>query len=225
VPPLEFIPLAEATGLIVPLGTWVLRHACLQLAAWDADPASGLAGLRVAVNVSPRQLHAPGLFEEVRDALAGGGIAPERLTIEITESALGDGGPTLRILHALKDLGVRLSLDDFGTGYSSLARLRLFPVHTVKIDRSFVQEIDLAGEAPLVTATIALAGALGLSTVAEGVETPQQEAFLRAQGCAAVQGYRYSRPVPAQDLPAVVRGVGVLAEAAVPGQRGALSAS
>jgi EAL domain-containing protein (putative c-di-GMP-specific phosphodiesterase class I) len=110
-------------------------------------------------------------------------------------------------VQSLKDLGVRLSLDDFGTGYSSLARLRLFPVHTVKIDRSFVQEIDLDGGAPLVTATIALAGALALSTVAEGVETKEQEAFLRAQGCEAAQGYRYSRPVPGPDLPAAVRDV------------------
>jgi EAL domain-containing protein (putative c-di-GMP-specific phosphodiesterase class I) len=207
VPPLEFIPLAESTGLIVPIGAWVLGEACRQLAAWDADPASGLAGVHVAVNVSPRQLQAPGLLDEVRLALASTGIGPERLTIEITESALGDGGQILRLVQSLKDLGVRLSLDDFGTGYSSLARLRLFPVHTVKIDRSFVQEIDLDGGAPLVTATIALAGALALSTVAEGVETKEQEAFLRAQGCEAAQGYRYSRPVPGPDLPAAVRDV------------------
>jgi diguanylate cyclase (GGDEF)-like protein/PAS domain S-box-containing protein len=205
VPPLEFIPLAESTGLIVPIGAWVLGEACRQLAAWDADPASGLAGVHVAVNVSPRQLQAPGLLDEVRQALASTGIGPERLTIEITESALGDGGQILRLVQSLKDLGVRLSLDDFGTGYSSLARLRLFPVHTVKIDRSFVQEIDLDGGAPLVTATIALAGALALSTVAEGVETKEQEAFLRAQGCEAAQGYRYSRPVPGPDVPAAVR--------------------
>jgi EAL domain-containing protein (putative c-di-GMP-specific phosphodiesterase class I) len=207
VPPLEFIPLAESSGLIVPIGAWVLNEACRQLAVWDADPASGLAGLRVAVNVSPRQLQAPGLLEEVRDVLARTGIAPERLTIEITESALGEGAPTLRLVQTLKDLGVRLSLDDFGTGYSSLARLRHFPVHTVKIDRSFVQEIELDGEAPLVTATIALAGALGLSTVAEGVETLEQEVFLRHHGCEAAQGYRYSKPVPAQELPGVVRSV------------------
>ncbi|HYJ74886.1 MAG TPA: EAL domain-containing protein [Kineosporiaceae bacterium] len=207
VPPLEFIPLAESSGLIVPIGAWVLNEACRQLAVWDADPASGLAGLRVAVNVSPRQLQAPGLLEEVRDVLARTGIAPQRLTIEITESALGEGAPTLRLVQTLKELGVRLSLDDFGTGYSSLARLRHFPVHTVKIDRSFVQEIELDGEAPLVTATIALAGALGLSTVAEGVETLEQEVFLRHHGCEAAQGYRYSKPVPAQELPGVVRSV------------------
>jgi diguanylate cyclase (GGDEF)-like protein/PAS domain S-box-containing protein len=222
VPPLEFVPLAEATGLIVPLGAWVLREACRQLAAWDADAASGLSGLGVAVNVSPRQLQAAGLLDEVRSALATHGIAPQRLTIEITESALGEGGSTLRILQALKDLGVRLSLDDFGTGYSSLARLRHFPVNTVKIDRSFVMEIDRDREAPLVSATIALAGALGLSTVAEGVETPEQERFLRAQGCDAGQGYRYSRPVPPQDLPAAVRGVRL--SGSLPKQRRALSA-
>jgi diguanylate cyclase (GGDEF)-like protein/PAS domain S-box-containing protein len=222
VPPLDFVPLAEATGLIVPIGAWVLREACRQLAAWDADPSSGLAGLDVAVNVSPRQLQAPGLYEEVRAALAEGGLAPERLTVEITESALEDDGPTLRLLQSLRDLGVRLALDDFGTGYSSLARLRQFPVHTVKIDRSFVQEIDAAGEAPLVSATIALAGALGLSTVAEGVETQEQERFLRAQGCDAAQGYRYSRPLPPTDLPAVARSVRLTP--AVPAPRRAISA-
>jgi len=208
--------------VIVPMGAWVVREACRQLAAWDADAASGLSGLGVAVNVSPRQLQAAGLLDEVRSALTTHGIAAQRLTIEITESALGEGGSTLRILQALKDLGVRLSLDDFGTGYSSLARLRHFPVNTVKIDRSFVTEIDRDREAPLVSATIALAGALGLSTVAGGVETPEQERFLRAPGCDAGQGYRYSRPVPPQDLPAAVRGVRLTGP--LPKQRRALSA-
>jgi EAL domain-containing protein (putative c-di-GMP-specific phosphodiesterase class I) len=207
VPPLDFIPLAEATGLIVPIGAWVLEEGCRQLAAWDADPASGLAGLGLAVNVSPRQLQDPGLLAEVHSALEQHGLAPERLTIEITESALGDGAPTLRLLQALKDLGVRLSLDDFGTGYSSLARLRHFPVDTVKIDRSFVQEIEVDRQAPLVSATLALAGALRLSTVAEGVETEEQERFLREQGCDSAQGFRYSRPLPAAELPGVVPGI------------------
>jgi diguanylate cyclase (GGDEF)-like protein/PAS domain S-box-containing protein len=207
VPPLDFIPLAEATGLIVPIGAWVLEEGCRQLAAWDADPASGLAGLALAVNVSPRQLQDPGLLAEVHAALEQHGLGPERLTIEITESALGDGAPTLRLLQALKDLGVRLSLDDFGTGYSSLARLRHFPVDTVKIDRSFVQEIEAGRQAPLVSATLALAGALGLSNVAEGVETEEQERFLREQGCDSAQGFRYSRPLPAAELPGVVRGI------------------
>ncbi len=216
VPPLEFVPLAEATGLVVPMGTWVLEEACRQLRTWDGDPASGLAGLEVAVNVSPRQLLEPGFYEQVRDTLAQHGLAPHRLTVEITESALADVGPSLRVLQQLKDLGVMLSLDDFGTGYSSLARLRLFPVHTVKIDRSFVQEIERDGDAPLVSATIALAGALGLSTVAEGVEGLEQERFLRAQGCDAAQGYRYSRPLPAPDVPEAVRAI---AATAVPSPR------
>jgi diguanylate cyclase (GGDEF)-like protein/PAS domain S-box-containing protein len=206
VAPTTFIPVAEATGLIVPIGAWVLEEGCRQLAAWDADPASGLAGLGLAVNVSPRQLQDPGLLAEVHSALEQHGLAPERLTIEITESALGDGAPTLRLLQALKDLGVRLSLDDFGTGYSSLARLRHFPVDTVKIDRSFVQEIEVDRQAPLVSATLALAGALRLSTVAEGVETEEQERFLREQGCDSAQGFRYSRPLPAE-LPGVVPGI------------------
>jgi EAL domain-containing protein (putative c-di-GMP-specific phosphodiesterase class I) len=123
-------------------------------------------------------------------------------------------------MQQLKDLGVMLSLDDFGTGYSSLARLRLFPVHTVKIDRSFVQEIERDGDAPLVSATIALAGALGLSTVAEGVEGQEQERFLRDQGCDAAQGYRYSRPLPAPAVPDAVRAI---ATTAIPSPRRSLA--
>jgi len=220
VAPNDFIPLAESTGLIVPLGAWVLREACRQANAWDAedlDGTRGLAGLGIAVNVSVHQLQSPGLLDAVRGALRDSDLAPHRLTLEITESALGDTGETLRLLRALHQLGVQLAIDDFGTGYSSLARLRLFPVHTVKIDRSFVAEIDVHGEAPLVTATLALAHALGLSTVAEGVETEAQEVFLRDHGCDLVQGFRYSRPVPPRDVPPKVADLRRSMDAGAPG--------
>jgi EAL domain-containing protein (putative c-di-GMP-specific phosphodiesterase class I) len=206
VPPLEFVPLAEATGLVVPMGTWVLREACRQLATWDADPASGLAGLGVAVNVSPRQLEAAGLLDEVRATLTAHGIDPQRLTIEITESALGDSGSTLPVLQALKDLGVRLSLDDFGTGYSSLANLKRLPVDAIKIDKSFVIDMAVdASDAAIVRSTIDLAHNLGLRVVAEGVESEDAWRHLEALGCDFAQGYYLSRPLPVDAATRMIR--------------------
>ncbi len=200
VPPGDFVPLAESTGLILPIGEWVLGEACRQAAAWQPLPGGDGVPLHVAVNVSVHQLQTPELVDVVRATLARSGLAPHLLVLEITESALGDTGTTLTRLQELRALGVQLAIDDFGTGYSSLTRLQMFPVDTVKIDRSFVNSISADSCAPLVTATLALARAFGLSTVAEGVENEMQEVFLRAQGCRVAQGFHYSRPVPALQL-------------------------
>ena len=200
VPPGDFIALAEDSGMILPIGAWVLHQACQQAAAWQASGRPELSGLHIAVNVSVHQLHAPGLLQTVQDALSDSGLPAARLVLEITESAFGDIETTLPRLHELRALGVQLAIDDFGTGYSSLTRLQMFPVDTVKIDRSFVTTIQADHAAPLITATLALARAFGLSTVAEGVEDEVQAQFLRAQGCPVAQGFRYSRPVPAADF-------------------------
>ena len=202
VPPGEFVPLAEDTGLIVPLGAHVLRTACRDLARWS-EP------LVVSVNLSPRQLEDPALLETVRGALRDSGLPAERLVLEITESLLVQEveGSTCR-LEALKGLGVRLAVDDFGTGYSSLAYLSRLPVDTLKIDRAFVAGIT-SGRSPgrLAGAIIALAQSLDLSTVAEGVETAEQAAALQAQGASVVQGFAYSPPVPLAGLADAVAAV------------------
>ncbi len=200
VPPGDFIPLAESSGLIVPMGEWVLREACRQAAAWQPVDGSGLAGLHMAVNLSIHQLMTPGLVDLVRKVLEENALPPHLLVLEITESAFGDNDVTLTRLGELRSLGVQLAIDDFGTGYSSLTRLQMFPVDTVKIDRSFVSGIDANDTAPLVTATLALARAFGMSTVAEGVENETQERFLREQGCPVAQGFHYSRPVPGAEF-------------------------
>jgi diguanylate cyclase (GGDEF)-like protein/PAS domain S-box-containing protein len=199
VSPNQFIPVMEETGMIVALSEWVLQEACRQGKAWlDA----GLDFGRVAVNLSPSEIRRGGVVERLSRILNRTGLPPERLEIEITESGLMESGmgaeQFLQMLHAL---GVFLSIDDFGTGYSSLAYLKRFPVHQLKIDRSFVQ--DLPGndsDGQLVSTMISMAHGLRMNVVAEGVEMPDQEAFLAAQGCDVVQGYLYSRPVPAVQL-------------------------
>ena len=190
--PVEFIPVAEEIGLIVPLGEWVLKEACRQAVTWPDD-------IRVAVNVSMVQFQSPGLINTVVQSLAASGLAPERLEVEITESLfLEDSGAILQTLRALKDLGVRIALDDFGTGYSSLSYLRKFPVDKLKIDRSFIIELLHAKEAGAVVRAITqLAAALDMETTAEGVEDPGQVEVLRDYGCTNVQGYYFSQPVPA----------------------------
>jgi diguanylate cyclase (GGDEF)-like protein len=205
VPPDEFIPLAESTGLIVPLGAWVLTRACSDLAAWRHDHTT-LANLQVAVNLSSRQFADDGLGGIVAEALAGSGLPKSALAFEITESVLMDDAEnTVETLKALKALGVRLMVDDFGTGYSSLSYLKRFPVDTLKIDRSFVSGLDRGDEdTAIVTAVISLAKALGLKVVAEGVETAAQLEVLQRLGCQLAQGYLLGRPMPAPQIVATL---------------------
>ena len=204
VPPAEFVPLAEATGLIVPIGSTVLHEACRQTAQWRSQP--GLHDLTVSVNLSPRQLQEDGLVEDVRAALSGSGLPAGALVLEITETLLvGQADAAATRLDELKALGVRLAVDDFGTGYSSLSYLSQLPVDILKVDRSFVGGIADGGPlGTLAYAIIALAGSMSLETVAEGVETPEQSQALVASGCTNLQGSLLSRPVPAEALPGVV---------------------
>ncbi len=197
--PDRFIGVAEETGLIVPIGIWVLRTACLQAKAWHENNGPFT---RVAVNLSPRQFLENDLFETIEGVLAETGLKPSSLELEITESAvMQDPERTLHVLQQLQELGVRLSIDDFGTGYSSLTYLRRFPMHNVKIDRSFVQNIPSdEGSMTLVRAIIVLAHELKLSVTAEGVETEEQLTFLKNLQCNLLQGYFYSRPVTAKQL-------------------------
>ncbi|MCC6808574.1 MAG: EAL domain-containing protein, partial [Deltaproteobacteria bacterium] len=191
VPPNAFIPLAEETGLIVPIGAWVLRTACEQARRWrDA----GLAGLRVAVNISARQFARVDLAESIDQALAAVGLDPDLLEVELTESMMMTNVErSLDAMTALKRRGIHIAIDDFGTGYSSLGYLKRFPLDSVKIDRSFVKDLPQGPrDCALTQATIAMAHALGLKAVAEGVETAEQAAFLQRHGCDEVQGYHFA---------------------------------
>jgi EAL domain-containing protein (putative c-di-GMP-specific phosphodiesterase class I) len=195
VSPLDFIPLAEEIGLIVPIGDWVIRQACRDAMHWPAHMA-------VAVNVSPAQFKSDRLVETIMSALAGSGLPARRLEVEITEGVLlQENEKTLRTLHRLRELGVRVSMDDFGTGYSSLSYLRSFPFDKIKIDRSFVKDLSSKPDGDAIIRAIAgLGKSLGMTTVAEGVETPEQMQRIREEGCTDVQGYLISRPIPADDL-------------------------
>jgi EAL domain-containing protein (putative c-di-GMP-specific phosphodiesterase class I) len=199
VPPGEFISVAEEIGVIVPIGAWVLHQACAEAATWPDH-------LAVAVNLSPIQFRSRALESTVADALRTSGIAPQRLGLEITESVLlEDSQSTLSILHAIHALGVRFALDDFGTGYSSLSYLRSFPFDTIKIDRSFVGDLQRRDECiAIVRAVTGLGRSLHMNTIAEGVETEEQFAILAAEGCTEIQGYLFSKPVPAGALPALI---------------------
>ena len=195
VSPLDFIPLAEEIGLIVPIGEWVIRQACRDAMAWPAH-------MSVAVNVSPAQFKSDRLVETIISALASSGLPARRLEVEITEGVLlQENEKTLQTLHRLRELGVRVSMDDFGTGYSSLSYLRSFPFDKIKIDRSFVKDLASKpdGEA-IIRAIAGLGKSLGMTTVAEGVETAEQMQRIRLEGCTDVQGYLISRPVPTEDL-------------------------
>jgi diguanylate cyclase (GGDEF)-like protein/PAS domain S-box-containing protein len=193
--PLNFIPLAEETGLIVPIGDWVLRTACKDAAAWSQDVC-------VAVNLSPAQFKSRNLLSSIVSALAGSGLAACRLELEITESVLlHDSEVTLATLYKLRALGIRISMDDFGTGYSSLSYLRSFPFDKIKIDRSFVSELASHDDAmAIVRAVTGLGKSLGIPTTAEGVETNEQLALLRSEGCTEVQGYLFNPPRPAEEV-------------------------
>ena len=195
VSPLEFIHLAEEIGLIIPIGEWVVRTACLEAARWPEH-------LTIAVNLSPAQFKSKKLVDTVRSALVASGLAPHRLELEITESVLlNENQENLATLHALRDLGLRISMDDFGTGYSSLSYLRSFPFDKIKIDRSFVSGETANGESMAIVRAIASLGAsFGMTTVAEGVETTDQMHSIRAEGCTDIQGYLISRPVPAAEV-------------------------
>lgn len=202
--PARFIPLAETTGLIVPIGEWVLHTACAQNKAWQD---AGCAPIPIAVNLSPRQFRQANLLEKITQTLEQTGLHPNYLELEITESTImHQAEKTIGLLEQLHAMGVRLSVDDFGTGYSSLSYLKRFPVHKLKIDQSFVRDINLdPDDAAIVTAVIAMARSLNVLTIAEGVETEEQLAFLDALKCAEYQGYYFAKPMPADEFCALLR--------------------
>jgi diguanylate cyclase (GGDEF)-like protein/PAS domain S-box-containing protein len=207
--PAEFITLAEEIGLIIPIGEWVLRRACAQAREWPSH-------INLAVNVSAVQFKASSLIETVQSAVTAAGLAPRRLELEITESVLlADNVATLAILHTLRGYGIRIAMDDFGTGYSSLSYLRAFPFDKIKIDQSFVRDLEASdGAGPIVRAIHTLADCMSMRTTAEGVETYEQLKWLRDEGCHEAQGYYFSRPVPPTDIPGLIerlRGVSLAA--------------
>jgi diguanylate cyclase (GGDEF)-like protein len=199
IPPVVFIPVAEDSGLILPLSEWALRQACSAAAQWPGD-------LKVSVNLSPVQFSAPNMVEAIEQILAETGLAASRLELEITERILMDKtSNTLDMLRRLKQLGIRISLDDFGTGYSSLSYLRSFPFDKIKIDRAFISDFPSGTEhVVIVQAVVSIARALGMSTTAEGVETSAQQEFLTALGCTEAQGYLFSPPVPLDQVPDLI---------------------
>jgi EAL domain-containing protein (putative c-di-GMP-specific phosphodiesterase class I) len=207
VSPGEFIPLAEETGLIIPIGTWVIEEACRQAKDWQNR---GLLPVRVSVNVSALQFSRDDFIDIVTQALEKSGLAPHWLELELTEGLLlGDTGAITAKLHRLKEIGVDLAIDDFGTGYSSLRYLQQFPIDTLKIDQSFVRTLGTPQETPKTKAllkTIAMLGYnLGMRVIAEGVETSQQLAYLEEIGCQEIQGYLLSRPLKVQDFEGFTR--------------------
>ncbi len=199
VPPGEFIPVAEESGLIAPLGAWALNEACREAASWPGE-------LRVAVNVSAVQFRKQGLEQAVIRALATSGLPARRLELEITESVLmQDSDAVIGCLHRLRALGVRIALDDFGTGYSSLSYLCRFPFDKIKVDRSFVRDLDSPVAAAIVRAIVGIGERLGSTITAEGVETEEQLNRLHSKGCTEVQGFLLSRPMAAEDARAFMQ--------------------
>jgi EAL domain-containing protein (putative c-di-GMP-specific phosphodiesterase class I) len=204
VSPAEFIPCAEESGLIIPIGEWVLNRACREAASWPGQ-------LRVAVNLSAVQFRDKALLETTAAALAASGLPADRLELEITESVLLlDDDVNLSLLRDLRDMGIRIALDDFGTGYSSLSYLQRFPFDKLKIDRSLVSRVaEGEGGRAVIRAVIAMCRALGISITAEGVETQAQFDRLRMESCDQVQGYLISRPVPSAQVPALIKALNV----------------
>jgi len=202
VPPSEFIPVAEDMGLIVQLGEWALRQACMEAASWPDD-------IRVSVNLSPAQFAKGNLVSTVVSALASAGVPASRLELEITESVLLEKSDrNIAILNQLREFGVRISMDDFGTGYSSIGYLRSFPFDKIKIDQSFVRDLLVdEGSLAIVRAIAGLGVSFGMTTTAEGVETEEQMRCLNLEGCIEVQGYLYSKPVPTSEIPKVLAGL------------------
>ena len=193
--PDKFLPLAEETGLIIPIGEWTIREACMTAAKWPAD-------LRIAVNLSPAQFRSAGLPNLIASALSASGLAPERLELEINEMALWEDMETaLNVLYRLRALGVRIAMDDFGTGYSSLNYLQSFPFDRIKIDRSFVKDIaEGVGSLKIVEAITTLAQGLGMETTAEGVESAEQFAAVKSRGCTEMQGFLHSRALRSHEV-------------------------
>jgi EAL domain-containing protein (putative c-di-GMP-specific phosphodiesterase class I) len=194
VPPLQFIPLAEETGLIVQIGQWVLNTACAQNTAWQRE---GFPPICMAVNLSARQFADEFLLDHIAAALRESGMDPQLLELELTESmVIQNPQRAIKLLLAIKKLGVRLAIDDFGTGYSSLGQLKHFPIDTLKVDRSFIRDIPRNAEDKAITkAIIAMGKTLSMTVVAEGVETEEQETFLRDEACDEIQGFFFSKPI------------------------------
>lgn len=203
VSPMDFLPLAEETGLIVPIGRWVLRTACQQSMAWQEQ---GLPPVCVAVNISARQFGEE-LLDDIRDALDSSGLAPSLLELELNEgTVMANAERAMRLLAAIKNMGVRLALDDFGTGYWSLAHIRRFPIDTLKVDRSFIRQLGQGSDDDTITqAIIAMGKTLSMTVVAGGVETPEQQRLLTERECDAIQGYHFSKPLQADDFAALLR--------------------
>jgi len=210
VPPAQFIPLAEETGLIVPIGRWVLREACAQNMAWQRH---GLRPVSMAVNLSPRQFADEHLLNDVDEALRASGMSPVLLQLEVTESmVMRNVARAVRVLDAIQNRGIRLAIDDFGTGYSSMSLMKQFPIDTIKIDRSFVRDLPRDSEDQAIAqAIISMGKALGMTVVAEGVETAEQHAFLRNHDCDEMQGYLFSKPLPPGELANLLQSPPVLA--------------
>jgi EAL domain-containing protein (putative c-di-GMP-specific phosphodiesterase class I) len=193
--PADFIPVAEETGLIIPIGEWVLRQACADAAKWRND-------IKVAVNLSPAQFRNQALLQVVIGSLAASGLLPGRLELEITESVLlQKNDKTLEMLHELRGMGVRIAMDDFGTGYSSLSYLRSFPFDKIKIDQSFIRDLLSSSDSPkIVESVIRLARSLNMAVTAEGVELKQQLEVLREMDCTEMQGFLFSTPRPVEEI-------------------------
>ncbi len=204
VPPGQFIPLAEETGLIVPIGKWVLETACRQNVAWQRE---GLPPLRMSVNLSARQFADEALLEDISAALKESGMAAELLELELTESMVMQNAERAgEVLEAVKRLGARIAIDDFGVGYSSLTHLKRFPIDTLKVDRSFIRDIPQDSEDKAITeAIIAMGKSLKLTVVAEGVETLEQQTFLQDHDCDEMQGFYFSKPIPSGQFAELLR--------------------